>query len=79
MSSENSNTSEAHRLLLNLTDKINLNRDDIYIGLSNFSIYYTLKSRKTLHKINKFKISCLTWNEKFDLLDGSYSVSDIQD
>ena len=28
---------------------------------------------------NKFKISALTWNEEFELPDGSYSVSDIQD
>ena len=28
---------------------------------------------------NKFKISNLTWNEKFELLDGSYYVIDIQD
>ena len=28
---------------------------------------------------NKFKISTSTWNDKFELPDGSYSVSDIQD
>ena len=28
---------------------------------------------------NKFKISALTWNDKFELPDGLYSVSDIQD
>ena len=33
MSSKDSNTPEPHRLLLNLTDKINLNRDYIYIFL----------------------------------------------
>ena len=43
MNSKNSKTSETHRLLLNLTDKIILNRDDRYITLSNLSIYYTLK------------------------------------
>ena len=29
-------------------------------------------------KSNKFKISAPTWNEQFELPDGSYSVSDIQ-
>ena len=43
MNSKNSKTSKTHRLLLNLTDKIILNRDDRYITLSNLSIYYTLK------------------------------------
>ena len=41
MNSENSKTSRLHRLLLNLTDKINFKRSDKYIALSNFSIYYT--------------------------------------
>ena len=31
------------------------------------------------YKNNKFKISVSTWNEEFELLDGSYSVSDTQD
>ena len=31
------------------------------------------------HKKLKFKISAQTWNDNFELLDGSYSVSDIQD
>ena len=73
MNSENSKTSDPHRLLLNLTDKINLKRSDKYVGLSNLSIYYTWKNIKKLYKNNKFKISAPTWNEEF----GSYSVSDI--
>ena len=38
MSSKNSGTYYPHRLLLNLTDKINLNRSDKYVALSNISI-----------------------------------------
>ena len=34
---------------------------------------------KSLYNSNKFKISAPTWNDKFELPDGSYSVSDIQD
>ena len=34
---------------------------------------------KKSYKINKFKISAPTWNEGFELPDGSYSVADIQD
>ena len=41
MNSENSKTSDPHRLLLNLTDKIDLRRKDKYVALSNLSIYYT--------------------------------------
>ena len=79
MNSENTKTSDPHRLLLNLTDRINLKRSDKYVALSNLSIYYTQKNIKNSYKNNKFKISTSTWNEKFELPDGSYSVSDIQD
>ena len=33
---------------------------------------------KTEYSNNKFKISAPTWNETFDLPDGSYSIADIQ-
>ena len=35
MNSKNSKTSDPHRLLLNLTNKIDLRRKDKYIALSN--------------------------------------------
>ena len=41
MNSENSKTSDTHRLLLNLLEKINSKRSDKYVALSNLSIYYT--------------------------------------
>ena len=37
------------------------------------------KYKKKLYENNEFKISGLKWNEKFELPDRSYSVSDIQD
>ena len=79
MTSKNSKTSDRHRLLLNLTGKIDLKRKDKNIALSNLSIYYTWKNIKKSYKNNKFKISAPTWNEEFELPDGSYSISDIQD
>ena len=41
MNSENSKTSDPHRPLLNLTDKIYLIKKNKYMALSNFSIYCT--------------------------------------
>ena len=41
INSENSKTSNPHRLLLNLSDKINLKRSDKYLATSILSIYYT--------------------------------------
>ena len=77
--SKNSKTFEPHRLLLNFSDKINSNKSDKFVALSNLRIYYTWKNTKKSHKNNKFKISEPTWNEKFGLCDESYSVTDIQD
>ena len=48
-------------------------------SLSNVSIYYTWKNIKSLYNNNKVKISAPTWDDKFELPDGSYSVPDVQD
>ena len=56
MNSENSKTSDPHRLLINLPDKINLKRSDKYLALSNLSIYYIWKNIKKSYKNNEFKI-----------------------
>ena len=62
MNSENNKTSKPHVLLLNLTDKIDLQRGEKTIALSKLSIYYTLKNIKSLYSNNKFKISAPSWN-----------------
>ena len=79
MNSENSKTSEYHVLVFKLTDKLDLRRGQKTVALSNLSLYYTWKNIKSSHNNNKFKISAPTWNEEFELPDGSYSISDIQD
>ena len=48
------------------------------MALANLSIYYTWKNIKSEYNNNKFKISAPTGIGTFNLLDGSYSVSDIQ-
>ena len=79
MNSENSKTSEHHVLVLKLTDKLDLRRGQKTVALSNLSIYYTWKNVKSSFNNNKFKISAPAWGEEFELSDGSYSVSEIQD
>ena len=71
INSKNSGTSDLHRLLLILTDKLNLRKSDKYIALSNLSVYYTWKNIRKSCKGNKFKISAPKWNEEFELPDGS--------
>ena len=79
MNSENSRTSEYHVLVLKLADKLDLRRGQKSVALANLSIYYTWKNIKSSYKNNKFKISAHTWSDEFELPDGSYSISDIQD
>ena len=58
---------------------MNLRRKDKYVSLSNISFHNTWKNIKKLYKNNKFKLSAPTWNEKLELLDGSFSISEIQE
>ena len=74
MNTKNSKTNEPHIFRLSLVDKPNLKDLNKNMTLANLSIYYTWKNIKSAYKNNKFKISAPTWNDKFDLLDGSYSI-----
>ena len=79
MNTDNSKTNEPHRFKINLPDKLNLKNPNKNIVLANLSIYYTWRNIKSEYNNNKFKISAPTWNKTFDLPDGSYSITDIQD
>ena len=76
MNSENSETSKPHVFTLKLTNKLDLRIGKRVIALSNLSIYDTWKNIKSSYNSNKPKISAPTWNDKFGLPDGSYSISD---
>ena len=77
MNSEKSKASEPHILIPKITDKLDWRRSEKIISLLNLSIYNTWKNIKNSYNHNKFKISAPTWNDNFELLDGSYSVSNI--
>ena len=79
MNTENSKNNELHKFRLSLSDKRNLKNPNKNIALGNLSIYYTWKNIKSAYNSNKFKISAPTWNDTFDLPDGSNSIVDIQD
>ena len=49
-------TSDPHGLLLNLSDRINLKRNDNYVALSNLSMYFTWKNIKKSYKSKKIYI-----------------------
>ena len=78
MNTKNSKTNKPHVFKYNLIVKLNLKNPDKNMALANLSIYYTWKNVKLIYKNNKFKISAPTWNETFDLPDGSYNIPAIQ-
>ena len=80
MNTENSKTNESNKFIYQFTDKLNLKTpNNKNIGLVNLSIYYAWKNIKSAYNNKKFKISAPIWSYEFDLPDGSYSISDIQD
>ena len=79
MNSRNSKTNEPNRFIYDLIDKLDLRNPNKNMAPANLSIYYTWKNVKSTYNNNKFKISAPTWNEIFDLPDGSYNISEIQD
>ena len=79
MNTENSSTNEPHRFRSSLVDTLNLKDPNKNMALANLSIYYTWKNIKSAYNNNKFKISAPTWNDEFDLPDGSYSIAESQD
>ena len=69
----------SNRFVYRFTDKLNLKNPNKNIALANLSIYYTWKNIKSEYNNNKYKISAPTWNDEFNVPDGSYSVFNIQD
>ena len=79
MKSENRKIPKPHVLILKCNNKLDLRIGEKIIALSNLSIFYSWKNIKRAYNKNKFKISAPTWKDKFELSNGSYSVSNIQD
>ena len=79
MNTKNSKINESYKFKYYLIDKLDLRNPNENMALANLSISYTWKNVKSIYKNNKFKISAPKWNETFDLPDGSYSISEIQD
>ena len=78
MNSKNSKTNVPNRFKYDLIDKLDLENPNKNMKLGSLSIYYTWKNVKSTYNNNNFKISAPTWNETFDLPDGLYNISAIQ-
>ena len=71
-------TDKSHVFRLILTCKLDFKNSNKNIALANLNTYITWKNMKSAYGNNRFKISAPIWNDKFNLPDGSYSISDIQ-
>ena len=83
LNKENSKTSELHKFVHNLLQKLDLKRNkhvkQTCFSSKPVSICYTWKHIRQHYKNNKIGIIVPAWNNEFELPDGSYSMFDIQD
>ena len=79
MNTENIKTDEPQRFRLTLADKLNLEDSSKNMVWANLSICYKWKNIKSAYNNKTFKTSAPTLNDIFDLPEGSYSISHIQD
>ena len=75
MNIENIKSNEPQKIILNFSKRLDLRSSNKHVALQNLFIYYTWKNNIK----NKLKIIGQTWNDEFELPNGSYSVSNIQD
>ena len=78
MNTANNKTKHLNKFGYNFTDKLNLKNPNKNIALANLNIYYTWKNVKSDYHNNKSKTSAPTWNDTFDVPDGSYSIAALQ-
>ena len=79
MNTENSKTNAPVKFFLNVTQRLHLRSSNKHVALQNLSIHYTLKNIIQQYKNNKLKIIARVWDHEIELIDRSFSVSDIPD
>ena len=78
MNIENRKTNEPHEFVFSLPQRLDLRKSNKHVALQNLSISYTWQNIGQQSKNNKLKIIAPTWNDEFELPDGSYSVTGSQ-
>ena len=79
INTENSQTNEPYQFVLNMSQRLQLRSSDKHVAPQNLFVYQTWKNIRKQYRKNKLKIIARTGNDEFELPDGSYSVSEIQD
>ena len=59
--------------------RLDLRSSNKHVGLQKLYVYHTLTNVRKQYQNNKFKIIAPTWNDEFELPDGFYSLSEIQE
>ena len=72
---ENSKRNEPHKFVLYFPQRLDLRSSNKHVAFENLFIYYTWKNITKQYKNNNLKIIASTWNDEFELTNGSYSVS----
>ena len=68
MKTKNTRTSEPHKFVLILSQRLDLRSSNKHVAPQNVSIYYTRKNISKQYKNNKLKRIAPTWNDGFELL-----------
>ena len=79
MDTESREKNKPHKFFLNISQRLELKTLYKYVSPQNLSICYMWKYTRKQCKKDKLKIIASTKNDEFELPDGFYSVSDIQD
>ena len=67
MNTENSETNETRRFVLNFSQRLDFRSSDKLAARQKLSIYYTWKNIKNQYKNNKITIIAPTWNDECEL------------
>ena len=79
MNTEKCKIIQPHKFVLNLSQRLDFRSSNKHVGLQNLYVYYIWENVRKQYENNKLKIITPTWNNEFELPDGSHPVSDIQD
>ena len=79
MNTEKSKTNEPHKFVLNFSQTLDLRSSDKSLLFKIYLFISRVKNIRKQYTNNKLKMIAPTWKDEYELPNGSYSVSDIQD
>ena len=79
MNTEKCKIIQPHKFVLNLSQRLDLRSSNKHVALQNLYVYYMWENVRKQYENSKLKIITPAWNDEFELPDGSYPVSHIQD